>query len=37
VPVDGAVGPGSQVLVTLERAGGVDAPTASPIVASNPV
>ena len=37
VPVDAIVGPGSQVLVTLERAGGVDAPTASPIVASNPV
>jgi hypothetical protein len=37
VPVDGTVGHGARVLVTLERAGGVDAPTASPIVASDPV
>jgi anti-sigma-K factor RskA len=37
VPVEGAVGPGAKVLVTLEPAGGVDAPTTSPIVASDPV
>ena len=37
VPVDGSVGPGAKVLVTLEPAGGVDAPTTSPIVASAPV
>ena len=37
VPVDGTVGPGAKVLVTLEPSGGVDAPTTSPIVASNPV
>jgi anti-sigma-K factor RskA len=37
VPVDVPVGPGAQVLVTLERSGGVDAPTSTPIVASQPV
>jgi hypothetical protein len=37
VPVEGSVGPGAKVLVTLERSGGVDAPTSSPVVASNPV
>jgi anti-sigma-K factor RskA len=37
VPVDGTVGPGAKVLVTLERSGGVDAPTTNPIVASDPV
>jgi anti-sigma-K factor RskA len=37
VPVDGTVAPGAKVLVTLEPSGGVDAPTSSPIVASNPV
>jgi len=37
VPVDGTVGSGAKVLVTLERSGGVDAPTTSPIVASEPV
>lgn len=37
VPVDGSVAPGAKVLVTLEPAGGVDAPTTSPIVASEPV
>lgn len=37
VPVGGTVGPGAKVLVTLERSGGVDAPTTSPIVASDPV
>jgi anti-sigma-K factor RskA len=37
VPVEGSVGPGAKVLVTLERSGGVDAPTTSPVVASDPV
>ena len=37
VPVEGSVGPGAKVLVTLEPSGGVDAPTTSPIVASDPV
>ena len=37
VPVEGTVDPGSVVLVTVEQAGGVDAPTADPIVASRPV
>ena len=36
VPVGETVGPGSIVLVTVERAGGVDAPTSQPIVASQP-
>jgi anti-sigma-K factor RskA len=34
VPVEEAVAPGSVVLVTVEDAGGVDAPTSDPIVAS---
>lgn len=37
VPVEGTVGPGAQVLVTVEREGGVDAPTTAPVVASQPV
>ena len=37
VPVEEAVGPGAKVLVTLEPSGGVDAPTTSPVVTSNPV
>jgi anti-sigma-K factor RskA len=37
VPVEGSVGEGAKVLVTLEPSGGVDAPTTSPIVASDPV
>ena len=37
VPVEGGVGPGAKVLVTLEPSGGVDAPTTSPVVTSNPV
>ena len=37
VPVEGTVAPGAKVLVTLERSGGVDAPTTTPIVASDPV
>jgi anti-sigma-K factor RskA len=37
VPVDGTVGSGAKVLVTLERSGGVDAPTTTPVVASEPV
>jgi len=37
VPVEGTVGPGAKVLVTLEPSGGVDAPTTTPIVASDPV
>jgi anti-sigma-K factor RskA len=37
VPVEEGVGPGAQVLVTLEPSGGVDAPTTSPVVTSNPV
>jgi anti-sigma-K factor RskA len=36
VPVEETVEPGSLVLVTLEPAGGVDAPTSDPIVASQP-
>jgi anti-sigma-K factor RskA len=37
VPVEQRVEPGSVVLVTVEDAGGVDAPTSDPIVASQPV
>ena len=37
VGVDGAVGDGDVVAVTVEQAGGVDAPTTPPIVASDPV
>ena len=37
VPVEGTIGPGAQVLVTVEREGGVDAPTTAPVVASQPV
>jgi anti-sigma-K factor RskA len=37
VGVDGTVGAGSVVAVTIEKAGGVDAPTTTPIVASDPV
>jgi hypothetical protein len=37
VPVEGRVGPGARVLVTLEPTGGVDAPTSRPVVASDPV
>jgi anti-sigma-K factor RskA len=37
VPVAGRVVPGAKVLVTLERSGGVDAPTSTPLVASKPV
>ena len=37
VPVEATVGPGAKVLVTLEPSGGVDAPTTSPVVTSNPV
>lgn len=37
VPVEEPVSDGARVLVTLERAGGVDAPTSSPIVASQAV
>lgn len=37
VPVEEPVEEGSRVLVTVEQAGGVDAPTGSPIVASQPV
>jgi len=36
VPVDGAVGPGQVVLVTVENAGGVDAPTSEPILGTLP-
>lgn len=36
VPVEEPVAPGSVVLVTVEPAGGVDAPTSDPIVASRP-
>ena len=36
VPLEKPVGPGSVVLVTVEQAGGVDAPTSNPIVASHP-
>jgi anti-sigma-K factor RskA len=35
--LDGTVRAGDVVAVTIEQAGGVDAPTTSPIVASNPV
>lgn len=35
--VDGTVEPGDVVAVTIEAAGGVDAPTTAPIVASGPV
>lgn len=37
VGVDGAVGAGNIVAVTIEPAGGVDAPTTPPIVTSDPV
>jgi anti-sigma-K factor RskA len=37
VPVDGSVGYGSVVAVTVEPDGGVDAPTTEPVVASQPV
>lgn len=37
VPVDGPVGEGTVVAVTVEEAGGADQPTSDPIVASNPV
>jgi anti-sigma factor RsiW len=37
VRVDGTVAPGQVVLVTVERAGGVDAPTTEPILGSLPV
>jgi anti-sigma-K factor RskA len=37
VGVDGSVGQDAVVAVTLERAGGVDAPTGTPLVASEPV
>jgi len=37
VPVDESVEPGSVVLVTVEEAGGVDAPTTQPIIASQRV
>jgi anti-sigma factor RsiW len=37
VGVDGTVDAGSVVAVTIEKAGGVDAPTTTPIVASDPV
>jgi anti-sigma-K factor RskA len=36
VVVDGTVEPGSRLLVTVERRGGVDAPTSQPVVASEP-
>jgi anti-sigma-K factor RskA len=36
VVVDGTVDSGSRVLVTVERSGGVDAPTSQPVVASQP-
>ena len=35
--VDGTVGEGEVVLVTVEPAGGVDAPTSAPIVGTLPV
>ena len=35
--VEGTVGAGDVVAVTIEDAGGVDAPTTAPIVASDPV
>jgi len=34
--VDGPVGRGNVVAVTVEKAGGVDAPTTTPIVVSDP-
>jgi len=37
VGLEGTVTPGDVVAVTIERAGGVDAPTTTPIVASDPV
>jgi hypothetical protein len=37
VPVHGTVPSNAVVAVTLERAGGVDAPTSTPLVASHPV
>ena len=37
VPVDGQVSPGTVVAVTVEPAGGVESPSTSPIVASDPV
>jgi anti-sigma factor RsiW len=37
VGLDGTVAPGDVVAVTIESAGGVDAPTTPPIVASDPV
>jgi anti-sigma factor RsiW len=37
VAVDGEVAPGTVVAVTIEPSGGVDEPTTSPIVASDPV
>jgi anti-sigma factor RsiW len=37
VPVEGAVTKDAVVAVTLERSGGVDAPTTTPLVASQPV
>ena len=37
VPVDGTVNGGNSVAVTVERAGGVNAPTTPPIVASDPI
>jgi anti-sigma factor RsiW len=37
VPVEGTVGKDAVVAVTLERAGGVGAPTTTPLVASQPV
>jgi anti-sigma-K factor RskA len=37
VPIDGTVGEGAVVAVTVEKAGGVDAPTSDPIVASRAV
>ena len=37
VGLDGAVADGDVVAVTVEAAGGVDAPTSAPIVASEPV
>lgn len=36
-PVDGTLEPGQVVLVTIEEAGGVDAPTSEPIVGTRPV
>jgi anti-sigma-K factor RskA len=37
VAVDGRVGDGDVVAVTVEQAGGVEQPTTTPIVASEPV